>query len=413
MAGEMCQKWCGLIGEELLLLSASSSSDSYIAASEARIKARARPTFHFRGAGKKTSGAYQQRPAFAYSATASADPKQHLQKENAATAAKPPAAIAKPKSAAKAKAHAPELSVGHPQRRQDASDAKPKASKLPAAQPVQHQDATKAKPKTPKLSAGPPPWRHDVPILPLPPLLPTPKRSQPTPPKTSNSNNSKSVLFVGSKPTKSQASAVPDGCSSSSEAFAASDVVDVDKPLDNGNAGTSEADWRVSADDDWDVNRVAMDSHGRIAGDLAMAQAKLCGSRRGRPASPSGSPNPPKFICIADEQPEEHKQQLAEPTVSQDLAVHEESQGSAAHQVSQDLAEPQPSARKVDYETWDLKRYQHAITIESRHRFWKFASEKAKEKLTKELLQLSPSASTRKQARTMGWILSSDGEATA
>ena len=123
MAREVCQMWCGLIGEELLLLAASSSSDNYIAASEAR----ARPAFHFRGPSKKTSGAYQQQPAFAHATTASADPKQHLQKENAATTAKPPAAIAKPKSAAKAKAHAQELSVGHPQRRQDASDAKPKA----------------------------------------------------------------------------------------------------------------------------------------------------------------------------------------------------------------------------------------------------------------------------------------------
>ena len=92
---------------------------------------------------------------------------------------------------------------------------------------------------------------------------------------------------------------------------------------------------------------------------------------------------------------------------SQDLAESQESQGLAGAKASQDLAEllSQSSSRKIDYEAWDLKRYQHAITVEARRRFWTFASETAKEKLTGELLQLSPASDTRKQARTMGWLL--------
>ena len=172
--------------------------------------------------------------------------------------------------------------------------------------------------------------------------------------------------------------------------------IDVDMPESDQQQVEQGNDWQVAPDDGWDVDQVGFHSHrpsmehGRIAGDLAMAQARLTGSRRRRPGTPSGSPHPSKFSRMGDDENEKetHIQQTS------------------SSQPSQDLREllSLPSSRRVDYETWDLKRYQHAITVEARRRFWSFASETAKQKLTAELLRLSPSTNTQKQARTMGWL---------
>ena len=393
LARSACQRWCGLIGEELMLLAAAASSDSYVAAAEARIRSRARPPFYFRKAGKRVDAISQQHQTVVHSAPAPKQLYQQQRSHQGVKPAQPPAAIAKPKPSAGATKAKPTPPAGQPVQCHDAHDAKQKLFKPSAAQPVQRHDVHI---NVNMLSGDSSPSRQDAPILPLPPLLPTPKGFHPTPPKTSKTNNSKPFLYIGSRPAKSPATA-----SGPSAAIAAVTVVDVNSPAASSNKEeVCEADWRLSANDDWDVNRVSMDSHGRISGDLAMAQAKLCGSRRGRPASPAGSPNPKKFVCISDEQHDGDKE-AAEPAVSQDLAEHKP---------SQDMADfsSQPS-RKTDYELWDLKRYQHAITLEARRRFWKYASEAAQQKLTAELLQLSPGSNTLKQARTMGW-LRKDGE---
>ena len=86
-------------------------------------------------------------------------------------------------------------------------------------------------------------------------------------------------------------------------------------------------------------------------------------------------------------------------------------------QASQDLKElstpPVVVSRKVDYETVDLQRYQRFITLESRRRFWTLAPDAVKQRVTDELLQLSPSHSTVKQARIQGWLPKVDGEERA
>ena len=394
IARDAFQRWCGLVGEELLLFASTSSASIYITASEERVKLRARPPFHFRRADNATGNRPQHQVG--NSSAHNSEPKQVPQPVDrnylqgiAPMAAKQSAANVRQRNAPKPSA--PQLL-----QREGTANGKPNAPKPSAGQSLQR--AVDGKPSTPKPSANPPLQRQDVPILPLPTLLPISKGLLPTPPKTSKLNQPKPVLFIGSKPAKSTA-ALAAGSSSSSAASPpmAASVVDVaTKTPVNCKDAVLEADWRVSAEDDWDVNRVAMDSHGRTAGDLAMAQAKLCGCRRGRPSSPNGSPNPAKFICISDEQPEDGEQQFTGSQPSQDLA---------------DLSS-QPSSRKIDYETWDLKRYQHAITVDARRRFWTFASEVRKRKLTAELLQLSPSSNTQKQAQTMGW-LRKDGEQNA
>ena len=393
MARDAFQRWCGLVGEELLLFASSSSVSNYITASEERVKLRARPPFHFRRPDSAAGNRLQHQVG--NSSAHHSEPKQVSQPGDgnyfqgiAPAAAKQPAANVGQRNAPKP--FAPQLL-----QRGGTANGKPNAPKPSAGQSLQRAGAVDGKPSTPKPSANPPLQRQDVPILPLPTLLPISKGLLPTPPKTSKLNQPKPVLFIGSKPAKSTAS----GSSSSSTASAstAAAVVDVYNAMPaNYKVGESETDWRVPADDDWDVNRVAMDSHGRTAGDLAMAQAKLSGFRRGRSASPNGSPNPTKFIRISDDGPDDNEQQIAESHVSQDLA---------------ELPSQLPP-RKIDYETWDLKHYQHAVTMEARRRFWSFASDATKQKLTNELLQLSPSSNTQKQARAMGWLPKS-GEQTA
>ena len=441
IARDACYNWCGVIGEELLLLAASSSSDSYVAASEARIKSRARPPFHFRRkAGKKASAVQQQQSdAREVPPTLNNEGNGFIQRPDKAdraqqqgtssakpSALKPSAVQPQRQGAAAAKSSMSKPFADQPQRK-DAAGAKPNASKSSAHQPQRQGPASKAKQNAPKLPDGP--------ILPLPALLPITKPLLPTPPKTGNPNRSKHVLFIGSKPAKQPTDASPRG---SSNATATTNAVGKSTP-DKGK-NTAESDWHVCAGDEWDVNRVAMDTHGRTAGDLAMAQAKLCGSRRGRPASPTGSPNPSKFICISDDQEDGDYQvadsrsfhSIAASLPSQDLVAPLQSQDSAVPLPSQDLAVPLASqkatgsqtskdlsatpsqhlSRKVDYDTVDLKRYQHFITLESRRRFWDLASEAAKQRVTAEILQLSPDSNTLKQARAQGWI-PKDGEQNA
>ena len=229
-----------------------------------------------------------------------------------------------------------------------------------------------------------------------------------------------------------------------------------------------EKEWQVAQGDDWDVDGVALDSQrrsqgvGRISGDIAMSQAKLTGWRRGRADTPSSSPIPNKTSRRSDEPERKRKepafsidlstqasQDMADlasqhqpPTssnslsaqASQDMLEHssrpphcsyapsEQASQSPAEQPSQhqppepwrasaieapgstDASQLQLSSRKVDYESWDVKRYQHAVTLDSRRRFWAMASDAAKQRVTNELLQLSPSNNTLKQARTQGWI---------
>ena len=251
-------------------------------------------------------------------------------------------------------------------------------------------------------------------------LLPTPPNSEklnkqtgllPTPPKSEKLKQPKPILFIGSKPSKpspkQSASTQSSVCvpkpspkqSASTKGKEVSAPSSLHVDVDNLDASQKEQmpqekDWEVAPGDGWDVDQASAhgekyDRHGRIAGDLAMAQARLTGSRRRRPGTPSSSPNPSKFVRVADEESNEE-------AGSQDVLV-----GPAP---SQDMLLSLPPSRRIDYETWDLKRYQHAITMEARRRFWSFASEPTKRRLTAELLQLSPSANTRKQASTMGWL---------
>ena len=188
------------------------------------------------------------------------------------------------------------------------------------------------------------------------------------------------------------------------------DVAPTSQPID---PNAKDKEWQMAPGDNWDADRFNMDVQrhsatvvGQTAGDLAMAQAKLSGSRRSRHETPSLSPNqnPSKISRVAEKVANSNDQ-----SSPSQRSPH-------PAQVSQDMAElpsqPPPTSRKIDYDTWDLKRYQHAVTLESRRRFWTLASEAAKQKITDELLLLSPSANTRKQACAMGWIRKPDGEET-
>ena len=153
----------------------------------------------------------------------------------------------------------------------------------------------------------------------------------------------------------------------------------------------------------WTVVRSRHSSKARsvAAGDLAMPQAKLTGERRCRPATPSSTPKPAKHSrTLVRKNPTEEEASLVMPSQDRLGQIDSDKQ-------SQDLLEPSSLApsRRVDYEAWTLERYKHAITIESRRRFWTFASEAVKKKMSAELLLLSPSSNTRKQAHVQGWLV--------
>ena len=146
----------------------------------------------------------------------------------------------------------------------------------------------------------------------------------------------------------------------------------------------------LNTDEDWDNDNVHIDRKRlagihRVAGDLAMPQARLVGTRRGRTSTPGSG----------DKQTSKKAREEADITAR--ILQFE--------QPSQDLASSsQSSAQNDGYDSWDLTRYKRAKTIQARGQFWLLASESARQGMAKALLNEPVGTPARAQAHEMLWI---------
>ena len=171
---------------------------------------------------------------------------------------------------------------------------------------------------------------------------------------------------------------------------------------DNQISSSMDVDtWRVAPEDDWDVDNTVLDQsrrHGhftsilqsRVAGDLDMPRARLpltsTVNRRSRQVTPTSVRQPSKVsrIICSDQPPAP----LIFDVASQDMLMNMQSSSSS-----------NSSSCSIDFESWDIKSYQAALTLEIRGMFWKSASQSAKVRITAELQKLP--ASSRQCARQL------------
>ena len=167
-----------------------------------------------------------------------------------------------------------------------------------------------------------------------------------------------------------------------------------------------DSDWLVDATDlDKLAPFVRTDAPSTVAQmvlDADLAQ-RLCGQRRARESSPSVTPQPNRSRVLESGVTKFYVPRhllLDPPSVASSsaaLAVPAEVQAS---QSSEQGAGP----ASADYDHWTAEIYDHMPKVEHRARFWQFASEAAKARITKHLQSLAPNKARVVQAREQGWI---------
>ena len=162
-----------------------------------------------------------------------------------------------------------------------------------------------------------------------------------------------------------------------------------------------------STTEEWEANnermdRPKMDATSRIAGDLAMPQAHMLGTRRNRPFTPSSSARPAKVAreraCDDTARALQYQDQPSQDMLLE-IAHSGRGQEAAPNQDAASSQEAAPTA--ADYDLWDLARYKRAKTMYARGQFWLLASEESKRRITADLLKDPPSTAAVVQAKQM------------